>query len=162
RPPGACRRIPVGLADPARIPLPFDEALMKKRIILALLPLLAAWPGAEVTAAPERAADTAKVVLVAGRPSHAPGDDEVNARCRLLAQGLCLVLGIEPVVVTGGWPEDESVFDGARTLVFFMDGGSGHPIIQGDHLDKIQKLMDKSVGLVCLHYAVEVPKEFHG
>ena len=30
---------------------------------------------------------------------------------------------IEPVVVTGGWPKDESVFDGARTLVFFMDGG---------------------------------------
>ena len=39
-----------------------------------------------------------------------------------------------------------------------MDGGGGHPIIQKDHLDKIQKLMDKGVGLVCLHYAVEVPK----
>ena len=62
------------------------------------------------------------------------------------------------MVVTGGWPKDESVFDGARTLVFFMDGGGGHPMIQGDHLEKLQKLMDKGVGLVCLHYAVEVPK----
>ncbi len=39
-----------------------------------------------------------------------------------------------------------------------MDGGGGHPMIQKDHLDTIQKLMDKGVGLVCLHYAVEVPK----
>src|SRR5262245_22356093 len=108
------------------------------------------------------AADTAKVVLVAGRPSHGPGDHEFNAGCKLLAKCLAQIPSIEPVVVTGGWPEDESVFDGARTLVFFMDGGRGHPIIQGDHLDKIQKLMDKGVGLVCLHYAVEVPVEFHG
>ena len=105
-----------------------------------------------------RAADTAKVVLVAGRPSHGPGEHEFNAGCKLLAKCLSQVPGIEPVVVTGGWPEDESVFDGARTLVFFMDGGGGHPMIQEDHLDKLQKLMDKGVGLVCLHYAVEVPK----
>ena len=104
------------------------------------------------------AAETAKVVLIAGRPSHGPGDHEFNAGCKLLAKCLAEVPGVEPVVVTGGWPKDESVFDGARTVVFFMDGGGGHPIIQGDHLDTIQKLMDKGVGLVCLHYAVEVPK----
>ena len=97
-------------------------------------------------------------MLVAGRPSHGPGDHEFNAGCKLLAKCLSQVPGVEPVVVTGGWPKDESVFDGARTLVFFMDGGGGHPMIQGDHLDKLQKLMDKGVGLVCLHYAVEVPK----
>ena len=58
----------------------------------------------------------------------------------------------------GGWPEDESVFDGAREVVFFMDGGGRHPIIQKDRLEIIQKLMDKGVGIACLHYAVEVPK----
>ena len=62
------------------------------------------------------------------------------------------------MVVTGGWPKDESVFDGAKALIFFMDGGGGHPMIQGDHLAKIQKLVDKGVGIACLHYAVEVPK----
>ena len=96
--------------------------------------------------------------MIAGRPSHGPGDHEFNAGCKLLAKCLAEIPGIDPVVVTGGWPRDESVFDGARTLVFFMDGGGGHPIIQGDHLETIQKLMDKGVGLVCLHYAVEVPK----
>src|SRR5262245_35901491 len=104
------------------------------------------------------AADTAKIVLVAGRPSHGPGDHEFNAGCKLLAKCLAQVPGIEPVVVTGGWPEDESVFEGARTLVFFMDGGGGHPMIKGDHLETLQKLLDKGVGLVCRHCAVEVPK----
>jgi type 1 glutamine amidotransferase len=105
-----------------------------------------------------QAADTAKIVLIAGRPSHQSGDHEFNAGCKLLAKCLAEVPGVEPVFVADGWPKEESVFDGARTIVFFMDGGGGHPIIKADHLDTIQKLMDKGVGLVCLHYAVEVPK----
>ncbi len=104
------------------------------------------------------AADTTKVVLVAGHPSHGPGEHEFNAGCKLLGKCLAQVPGIEPVIVTGGWPRDESVFEGARALVFFMDGGGGHPMIQRDHLAKLQKLMDKGVGVACLHYAVEVPR----
>jgi type 1 glutamine amidotransferase len=125
------------------------------RKLLAYL-FLSAWV---VFAAPvARAADTAKVVLVAGHPSHGKGDHEFNAGCKLLAKCLSQVPGVEPVVVTDGWPKDESVFDGARTLVFFMDGGGNHPMIQPGRLETLQKLMDKGVGLVCLHYAVEVPK----
>src|SRR5262249_15326330 len=130
---------------------------MRKLLAYVLLALLvAAWSFSTVAAA--LTADTAKIVLIAGRPSHGSGDHEFNAGCKLLAKCLAQVPGVEPVVVTGGWPHDESVFEGARTLVFFMDGGGGHPIIQKDHLERIQKLMDKGVGLVCLHYAVEVPK----
>jgi type 1 glutamine amidotransferase len=127
---------------------------MSKRIACAMLATVSSL-APSVTA---RAADTAKIVLIAGRPSHGPGDHEFNAGCKLLARCLAQVPGVEPVVVTGGWPRDESVFDGARTLVFFMDGGGGHPMIQHDRLETIQRLMDKGVGLVCLHYAVEVPK----
>lgn len=125
---------------------------MRKLLCLSLFAALI------VPAASSRAADEAKVVLLAGRPSHGPGDHEFNAGVKLLAKCLGEVPGIDPVVVTGGWPEDESVFEGAKALVFFMDGGGGHPIIQKDHLDTIQKLMDQGVGLACLHYAVEVPK----
>ncbi|MDX2035774.1 MAG: ThuA domain-containing protein [Isosphaeraceae bacterium] len=107
-------------------------------------------------AAPAEAAK--KVVLVAGRPSHGPGDHEFNAGCKLLQKCLAEIPGVEPVFVPGGWPADESVFDGADTLVFFMDGGSGHPMIQGDRLSKLEALMAKGTGLVCMHYAVEVPK----
>src|SRR5690242_783177 len=104
-----------------------------------------------------RAADT-KIVLIAGNPSHGPGEHEFNAGTLLLAKCLGEIDGIEPVVVKGGWPRDESVFDGARAVVFFMDGGGGHPMIQGDRLETMKSLMDKGVGLVCLHYAVEFPK----
>jgi type 1 glutamine amidotransferase len=127
---------------------------MSKLASLAIPALLIGWSFAPLA----YAAETAKIVLIAGRPSHGPGDHEFNAGCKLLAKCLAEIPGIEPVFVAGGWPKDESVFEGARTVVFFMDGGGGHPIIQGDHLETIQKLMDKGVGLVCLHYAVEVPK----
>ena len=49
-------------------------------------------------------------------------------------------------------------FEGAKSVVFYMDGGGGHPIIQKDHRDVVQKLMDQGVGFVNLHYAVEYPK----
>lgn len=103
------------------------------------------------------AADT-KIVLIAGRPSHGPGEHEFNAGTKLLVKCLKELPGIEPVFVAGGWPEDESVFNGAKAVVFYMDGGDRHPMIQGDRLKTMQKLMDQGVGLVCLHYAVEFPK----
>lgn len=110
-------------------------------------------------ALPLQAADSKKVVLVAGRPSHGPGDHEFNAGLKLVQKCLQGVEGIDPVFVPGGWPVDEKVFDGAATVVFFMDGGGNHPMIQKDRLDTVLKpLMDKGVGLVCMHYAVEVPK----
>ena len=124
---------------------------MKKFIAFLALALIAFAPLST------RAAD-AKIVLVAGNPSHGPGDHEFNAGVKLLAKCLDEIPGVEPVVVTGGWPKDESVFAGAKSLVFFMDGGGGHPMIQKDRLKTLQSLMDQGVGLVCLHYAVEVPK----
>ena len=104
------------------------------------------------------AADKTKIVLIAGRPSHGPGDHEFNAGVQLLANCLRGLPDVDPLVVKGGWPQDESIFEGARALVFFMDGGGGHPMIQEQRLETIQKLMDRGVGLACLHYAVEVPK----
>jgi type 1 glutamine amidotransferase len=108
---------------------------------------------------PAAAAEPAKVVLIAGRPSHGPGEHEFNAGIKLLDKCLKEAGGIEPVVVTGGWPADTKVFEGARTVVYFMDGGSGHPMIQGkERMETMRRLMDQGVGLACLHYAVEFPK----
>jgi type 1 glutamine amidotransferase len=105
------------------------------------------------------AAETTKIVLIAGHPSHGPGDHEFNAGCKLIAKCLKEVPGIEPVFVAGGWPADESVLEGAKSVVFFMDGGGGHPMIQKDRIERVMKpLLAKGVGLVIMHYAVEVPK----
>ena len=91
---------------PYRPIVPFKrKSIMRKQLAFAVLAALDRLLGFSTAAA--RAADTAKIVLVAGRPSHGPGDHEFNAGCKLLAKCLAEVPGIEPVVVTGGWPEDE-------------------------------------------------------
>src|SRR5258708_3222065 len=104
-------------------------------------------------------AQPSKTVLIAGTPSHGPGDHEFNAGAAILTNCLKKISGIEPVMVKGGWPADESVFEGAKAVVFYMDGGSAHPMIKTpERMALIQKLMDKGVGMVCLNYAVEFPK----
>jgi type 1 glutamine amidotransferase len=104
-------------------------------------------------------AQTTKIVLIAGTPSHGPGEHEFNAGTTILTNCLKKISNIEPVMVKGGWPTDESVFEGAKTVVFYMDGGSNHPMIKTkERMALMQKLMDRGVGLVCLHYAVEFPK----
>jgi type 1 glutamine amidotransferase len=115
-----------------------------------------------VAAATVLAASPARIVLVAGSPSHGPGQHEFNAGTLLLEKCLRQNKGVETVVVKGGWPEDEHVFDDAGAIVLYMDGGDRHPLIQGNRLDTMAKLMRKGVGLACLHYAVEVPKDKGG
>jgi type 1 glutamine amidotransferase len=110
---------------------------------------------------PSRAAGK-KIVLVAGPPSHGPGDHEHRAGCLLLAKCLNQVPGIQTVVVSNGWPADVKVFDGAAAIAIYSDGGEGHPFIQGDRLKAIGHLMNQGVGLGCIHYAVEVPKNKGG
>jgi type 1 glutamine amidotransferase len=99
-----------------------------------------------------------KIVLVAGRQSHGPGDHEFFAGTAILMKMLQETTGIAPVMARDGWPKNEKIFEGAKSVVFYMDGGGGHPIIQKDHRDVVQKLMDKGIGFVNLHYAVEYPK----
>lgn len=99
-----------------------------------------------------------KIVLVAGRQSHGPGDHEFFAGCAVLMKLLKQTPGVYPVMARDGWPKDPRTFEGARSVVFYMDGGGGHPIIQKDHREAVQKLIDQGVGFVNLHYAVEYPK----
>ena len=96
-----------------------------------------------------------KIVLVAGRKSHGPGDHEFFAGTAILMNLLKQNPDVWPVMVRDGWPKDESVFDGADTLVFYMDGRGGHPVSQGDHLKTLQPLIDNGVGWVNMHYAVD-------
>lgn len=103
-----------------------------------------------------------KVVLVAGTPSHAAGDHEFNAGIQLFQKWLSSQPGIQPVYYLNGWPNDPSAFDAADCVVLYMNGGDGHPVIQGDRLRQFHKLMSSGVGLCCLHYAVEVPADRGG
>jgi type 1 glutamine amidotransferase len=96
-----------------------------------------------------------KIVFIAGKPSHRSGDHEHRAGCLLLKSCLDKFPGVTSVVVSNGWPTDEKIFEGASSIVIYSDGASGHPFLQGDRLKTIGTLMDKGVGLVCIHFAVE-------
>jgi type 1 glutamine amidotransferase len=103
-----------------------------------------------------------KIVMVAGTPSHGKGAHEFNAGTRLLDKCLHEVPGVVTAAYYNGWPADPTAFDNADAILLYMDGGSGHPVVQRNRLAEIDRLMKHGVGLCCAHYAVEVPKEKGG
>jgi len=131
---------------------------MKK---LPLLVLLCAAVGASAISASAEGAKK-NVLMIAGKPSHGPGDHEHNAGVQLLAK--CLAQGAADRVevkfhLNGEWPSADELAK-ADTVVIYSDGGGGHPALQGEHLSELGKEMKRGCGLVCLHYAVEptIPK----
>jgi len=103
-----------------------------------------------------------KIVLVAGTPSHKSGDHEFNAGVLLLKECLDKVPGVQCTAHLNGWPRDPAAFDSANAILLYMDGGGGHPLVAGDHLEQMRALVARGVGLVCVHYAVEVPAQRGG
>jgi hypothetical protein len=103
------------------------------------------------------------VVLIAGKPSHGPGEHEHNAGVQLLAK--CLHQGAPEAAVkvhlNAEWPDADELAH-ADTVVIYSDGGPGHPLLQVDHLATLKKEIDRGCGFMCLHYAVEYPKEKGG
>lgn len=98
-----------------------------------------------------------KIVLIAGKRSHGYGSHEHKAGCMLLADALNKSgLPIEATVTTNGWPKDDSILDGADSVVIYCDGGGRHPF--NKHLERIQQLTDRGTGIVCIHYGVETVK----
>lgn len=98
-----------------------------------------------------------QVLFLAGNPSHGYGAHDHLAGCMLLAKSLNESgLPIEARVYHYGWPKDPKAFDGVNCIVMYGDGGPGHMV--SAHLDELDALAKKGVGIVCIHYAVEIPK----
>ena len=97
-----------------------------------------------------------KVIFLAGGPSHGFGAHDHLAGCKLLAAHLEKTAGYETEVHYKDWPNDVSAYKGADCVVMYSDGGGGHPV------NRLLKTMDEvaksGTGMVCIHYAVEVPK----
>jgi type 1 glutamine amidotransferase len=122
-------------------------------LIAGIIPVLIVSKG---TAEDAPAAKETKVVFIAGKQSHGPGQHEHRAGSMLLADHLEKSgAGFTTVVVENGWPTDESVFDGAAAVVIYADGGPRHPAM--GHLEKLRSLAKQGVGIGCIHYAVEIP-----
>jgi type 1 glutamine amidotransferase len=98
-----------------------------------------------------------KLVMLAGRPSHGPMEHEFNAGVLLLRKCLERIPGLQIEHHRNGWPDSEKAFDGASGILLYADGGAGHPFIQDARLAIVGDLMRRGVGLMCVHFAVEVP-----
>jgi len=102
-------------------------------------------------------ADKKSIVMIAGKPSHGPGQHEHNAGIQLLKK--CLEQGAADQVdikfhLNGEWPS-QAELSGADTVVIYSDGGGGHPALQEDRLAQLDKEMKRGCGFLTLHYAVE-------
>lgn len=104
------------------------------------------------------AAQPSRILLIAGKPSHGPGDHEFRAGMLLIQKSLGQVPGVEALVASNGWPASPSVFDGVAAVAIYADGGTGHPAIQEDRMTFLNGLARKGTGLGFMHYGVEVPK----
>jgi hypothetical protein len=131
------------------------------RAVVAIgLLCIASWALAQLASEPSSSSSGGKtrIVFVAGPPSHNYAQHEFFAGCTLLADSLHAAFpNVKTTVCRNGWPKDPRVFDGAAAVVVFSDGGEQkNPMLP--HLDQIDKLMKRGVGLACLHYTLTVPK----
>jgi len=118
-----------------------------------------------LTAAPAISAAPAEkqILLLAGMPSHGPGQHEHNAGVLLLKK--CLDesgLSVKTTAyLNAAWPKPDELA-AADTVLFYCDGGAGHFLLKEERLAQVEKEMKRGAGLVCLHYAVEFPAEKGG
>ena len=101
----------------------------------------------------------AKIVLLAGSVSNKAGQHEYFAGCAMMSGWLKQTPGVWPVMAADGWPKDERIFDGARAVVVYADGGVKLPFLEPARWEKMKSLMGKGTGLVMLHQAVDVPED---
>jgi type 1 glutamine amidotransferase len=101
----------------------------------------------------------AKIVLVAGTPSHPPGTHEYLATQAILKGLLDQNPGVHVTIVRDSWPKNPKTFEGARTIVWYTDGAKNHPMLQADKAAAIEAHLAKGGGFVALHYALNVSKE---
>lgn len=130
--------------------------------LVVLMMLLCGCQPHELTVREHPAADGGtsgpRIVFLAGPDSHRAGEHEHKAGAELLSEALRQRQpSFETVNVYGGWPEDEALFDGVEAIVMYCDGGKSHLI--GNHLQTFNRLLQEGVGVVALHYCVEVTKD---
>ena len=82
-----------------------------------------------------------KIILIAGRPSHGPGDHEFRAGSLLLEKCLDKLPEITAEVHDMGWPESDAVFKGADAILVYVDGGGRHPAMHPERVQLINELI---------------------
>ena len=127
------------------------KSILPRGFVIFLLSLLVCLPSLQ--AQPD---EQCNILFLAGRPSHGYGAHEHYAGCQLLAKSLDEAMdNVTTEVIRTKWPSEVELAN-ADVIVMYSDGGGGHPV--NKHLEQIDRLAKSGVGIVCIHYAVEVPK----
>jgi type 1 glutamine amidotransferase len=108
----------------------------------------------------EKCADPSldKIVLIAGSTYFKPGQHEYLGGCAVLMNLLRQSPGVFPVLAVD-WPRKSETLSGAKTVVFFFDGGDKHAWLDASRRMEVKQLADAGVGLVCFHQCIDVPTE---
>lgn len=104
-----------------------------------------------------------RIVLVAGETAKRDvlGHHDYLAGCKCLDVLLKQTDGVDTVNVQDGWPEDAHVFDGAKSIVFYTDGGGKQAFLKSpERVAVMQSLADAGTGFVMIHQAVDFPNQF--
>jgi type 1 glutamine amidotransferase len=105
-----------------------------------------------------------KIILIAGKKSHGPGEHEYSKSVRLLKVLLDRspnIHGIKTEIYFDGWPQDDSVLDSADSIVVISDGMEWHPLTAAeDRVRAIQKQIDRGCGFMTLHFSTYVTAKY--
>jgi putative membrane-bound dehydrogenase-like protein len=101
-------------------------------------------------------AKTKKILFLAGKKSHANGEHEFEAGCKLLAEALnASGLDVEAKVYHPGWPKDESIFNDVDACIVYADAGGRF----GEKYAVLDKHVKKGMGIMFMHYGVHPTKD---
>jgi hypothetical protein len=106
---------------------------------------------------------TKKILLIAGETAKIDkmGHHDYTGGCKCLSYLLEPIGQVTCESIENGWPEDESVFANASSVVLYTDGGGKQAFLESaTRVATMQSLVDAGVGLVMIHQAVDVPDEF--
>lgn len=98
-----------------------------------------------------------QVLIIAGPPSHGPGEHRFPAGAELLAEALNRS-GAEVQATTSlGWPDDAARVSGADLLVLYSDGLGAH--VAKGRARELRARLDRGQPLAVLHFALEPPED---
>lgn len=98
------------------------------------------------------ASSTKEILLVAGQPSHGPGEHKYFSDCELLAK--CMNASGLPLraSVVNGWPSHEQL-DNADSLFILSDGLEQH--VASGKTEELRRHVNSGKGLGVIHFALE-------
>ena len=102
-----------------------------------------------------------KIILLAGEPSSKAMAHEYFAGCALLMEWLNEQPGVWPVMARV-WPANAKLFQGARCIVYYGDGGGKQPFLEAGRWSVLQRARASGAGIVLLHQAMDFPAGAQG